>query len=459
MANVRKLFKTPIITKQNKMALAVPTAVHIELTSSCCFNCRHCYNFWRKEKSAPVFMTESRLDTILDELISNAVMHVIFTGGEPLLNSRILLHGIRRMKDAGASVTCNSTLAVKNSRTDMKQLKEAGLEHVLTSLNSHRPETNDHLVSIRGAHDKIIAGIKNAVDAGIRISVNMIISESNIGDIYETARLAHSLGAKKFFGTRVTPHVSKNINEQKEFLIYKEDARRIIRELMRIEGDFDMQVGTLVPFPLCFLAEGDDLDRFARFYTHGCPAGNKMISLNANGDAHACVHESKSYGNILDIGLKAVWKNMRPWRSGEYFPDLCKSCPVFDECNGGCRLCALAYGGAISAPDHLRVGWEGRPLPKRFSAAQRAERPPVAVRCSVPKTLRFRKENGFYSVDRFGSEIVCVPDDIAEILKERQKNGGAFIPEDAGLNDADLLDELMAEKLILVEEKGRSRHG
>lgn len=445
---VKKIVKTPIATSENDMTLSLPTTVHIELTSSCCFSCRHCYNFWRTEKTKPVFMSQDELDRILDELIKNNIMHVIFTGGEPLLNSRALLHGIKKMKDAGASVTCNSTLAVVNSVEKLKKLKESGLEHVLTSLNSHVPERNDYLVSMKGAYAKIVEGIKNAVSAGIRISVNMIISETNIGDIYETAKLASKLGAKKFFGTRVTPHITKNANEQKEFLIYQKEARRIIDELMRVEKDFPMQVGTLVPFPLCLLVGDDDKKKYAKFYSHGCPAGNKMISLNANGDAHACVHEKESYGNIFEIGLKGVWENMGKWRSGEYFPDECKACEMFDECNGGCRLCALAYTGKMSSADILRTGWAGKPKNRVAEKAPELS----GLKCSVPPGLRFRKEDGFYMVDRFGSEIVCVKDDIARILRDRQKKGGVFSPADSGLKDAAIVGKLIQEKL-LNEEK------
>lgn len=447
---MKKIVKTPILTKENNMSLSLPITVHIELTSSCCFRCRHCYNFWRPQESKAISISDEQLESILNELIENKIMHVIFTGGEPFLNNKILLGGIKRLKKAGASVTCNSTLAVMNSVSELKKLREAGLEHILTSLNSYKPEINDNLVSVPGAYDKITEGIKNAVAAGIRISVNMIISESNIRDIYPTAEVAHKLGAKKFFGTRVVPHISKTIDEQREFVISREEASYILDELIKVEEDFGMQVGTLIPFPYCLMDNKGHLRRYSNFYSHGCPAGNKMISLNANGSAHACVHEEKSYGNIFEIGIRGVWENMKEWRSGEMFPESCKSCPVFDECNGGCRLCALAYRGKISAEDNLRLGWD-----KAREASFNDEYADLrldGLKCSVPKGLRFRKEDGFYVVDRFGSEILCVENEIAGILKNYSEEGKAFTPAAAGLNEIEVVKTLLRENLLHMEQ-------
>ena len=109
---MERIVKTPIKTQQNNMILSLPITAHIELTSSCCFRCRHCYNFWRQQESQAEFISDEKLDKILNELIENKIMHVIFTGGEPFLNNRTLLRGIKKLKEAGSSVTCNSTLAV-----------------------------------------------------------------------------------------------------------------------------------------------------------------------------------------------------------------------------------------------------------------------------------------------------------------------------------------------------------
>lgn len=444
---MKKVVKTPIVTKHNDMTLSSPVTAHIELTYSCCFNCAHCYNYWRKSKSKTNAMSSNQLDEILNELARNGIMHVVFTGGEPLLNYDLLLKGMRKMNREGITVSCNSSLAINNSVEQLKVLRGAGLEHILTSLNSHIAEINDHLVSTKGAHKKIIQGIKNAVLAGIRISVNMIISKYNFSHIYQTARLAHNLGAGKFFGTRVVPNHSDAIEKQKEFWILEKEARHILDELLKVKNDFGLQVGTLVPFPLCFMGQ-ESREKYAGFYSHGCPAGNKMIAINANGDVHACVHEIKNYGNIFETPIKDIWNNMKEWRTGAFFPDECKICAEFDECNGGCRMCAEAYKGDIASTDILRTGWGA--IRKRQNAPDKQLGFKLdAVQCLVPQSIRFRKENNFYIVKRFGSEIICVTSDIAAILKKYQKRKKPFSPLAAGLEDIDTVEVLIKERLLV----------
>ena len=223
---------------------------------------------------------------------------------------------------------------------ELKELKEAGLEHILTSLNSCSEETNDYLVTKRGAQSKIIKGMQNAISAGIRISANMIISESNINDIYRTGELASKLGAKRFFGTRVVPHLSGKIEDQKEFLIYQKEARVILDELIKVQNDFASGRDAR-PILYCFVF-GDDRQN-ARFYPVWFLGGNKMISINANGSAR--LRPQKMLWEHIEIGLRSAWKNMENGGVRRVFSFCLKECELFDECNGGRRPYFGIQGG------------------------------------------------------------------------------------------------------------------
>ena len=61
-----------------------PASVQWELTPVCNHNCVHCYNYWRND-SAP--LTHPNVDYLkIAKLIAAACpVHVVFTGGEPLL--------------------------------------------------------------------------------------------------------------------------------------------------------------------------------------------------------------------------------------------------------------------------------------------------------------------------------------------------------------------------------------
>src|SRR3989338_3853819 len=383
-----------------KYQFFAPSTVHIELTNACPEKCRHCYNFWRQDNFCPEKMTRENFDLLVKELVKNKVFHVILTGGEPLVNYDVLLYAVAELKKNGLTGTCNSNLVLA-TKEKMEALKQAGLPHILTSLNSYRKDVNDFMVSTPGAYEKILAGIRCAVDAGIVISVNMIISKNNIKDIYNTAELAAKLGAKKFNATRTVPPVGQGKEFQKEFEVGKEDAKYILEQLLLIERDLGLVGGALIAFPHCFLG---DLSKYRSLLMRGCPAGSKMMSINVDGSTHACVHEAEGYGNVFEIGLQQAWENMKKWRTGELIPEGCKTCSLFDVCNAGCRMVALSYYGPLNDRDNLKgaaVNVKDTPYKKLLDDLK-------AGKVKNSPGLRFRKEKGFTAVNVFGAEtFVC----------------------------------------------------
>lgn len=75
------------------------------------------------------------------------------------------------------------------------------------------------------------------------------------------------------------------------------------------------------------------------------------------------------------------------------------------------------------------------------------------LKCFVPSGLRFRKEDGFYVIDRFGSEMLCVKSDIACILKDRCEEGKIFSPQVVGLNEIEVIKTLLRQKLLCMEQE------
>jgi len=418
--------------------LQVPATVHIELTNICNFRCRHCYNFWRSQEFPTFRMTRQQLDLILYKLIDNGVFHVIFTGGEPFLNYAQLLHGIRRTVEAGLSVSCNTNL-LKAKKEQFKDLREAGLEHILTSLNTYDPETCDIIANVPDSLKKIKNGIRAAIEAGIRISVNMIISSINRDHIYKTAALAAELGAKTFCATRTIACVSSPEEIRKEVTVDRKLGMHILAELLRVEQDLGLKIGSLISFPHCMFK---DIDKYRSLVGRGCPAGNLMMTINADGKVHACVQEERDYGNIFTDSLPDLWANMKLWRTGELLPKACLKCELLDLCDGGCRV-AVKDQHLLKGRDNLmsgpgKINKPYRKLPDEESLAKVEK---TAFR--VPETLRFRKENGFYLVNVSAANNLFVDNEDAELLIRYQKSKGSFRLGDFGKEKKRELARLM----------------
>lgn len=159
-------------------------------------------------------MSRENADRIIDDIIRIGATHVVLTGGEPFLNYGVLLHCVKRL--AGINISCNSNLTLVSKR-QLRELKRAGLPHILTSLAASEPEVNDYIFGSKGSFLKIIENIRNAVNEGIKVSVNTIVTKQNRNYIYETGCLVAILGASNFFVTRAVP--PSNCPRPEEFML------------------------------------------------------------------------------------------------------------------------------------------------------------------------------------------------------------------------------------------------
>lgn len=432
----------------NKLFSAPPT-VQLEITDVCNERCRHCYNFWRKDNSRKTLLTKERFDFLLNKFVEAGVFHVILTGGEPFTHFELLKYGFKKLVDSNISISCNANLTLA-TEDQLKELRDIGLDHILTSLNSYDRKTNDYIVNHPGAFDKITKGIQAAVRIGIRISANMIVSQASKEHVYRTALLASELGCQKIFGTRLVPTVYEQNPNETEFEITKQDVLNTLDQLVRAKEETGIAIGTLVSYPLCLLS---DLEKYRDFVGRGCPGqSGQLMSINANGETHACVHQEQSYGNVFEIGIKQAYQNMLDWHNHSYYFKDCIGCDYLSICQSGCRMSALGYHGFMNERDNLMCEKNTFVKPFRIAFDQRIfEQIDNGVSFTVPQRLRFRKENGFYLLNiRWANTITC-PENIAEYLIVKQKLGQSFTLSDFGMGNRAMLADLYFKDALECE--------
>ncbi len=428
---------------------SAPTVINMEITDKCNAKCVHCYNFWRDDNSQYYSMKESQFDQLVDEFIKAKVFHVVLTGGEPFANFDVLEYGFKKLTENGISISCNTNLMLADE-DKIKRLKAAGVDHFLTSVFSYKEELTDRIFNVKGAHEKIAEGIKLARKHGIRVSANMVISRSNKDDVYKTAQYVHELGVQKIFGTRTVPSVNESGNIPENLQFDADEARYALDQLIQAKNDFGIMIGTLINYPLCLLG---DLEKYKDFVGRGCPAqkGHRM-SINANGDMHACTHEDISYGNIFEEGIFEGYKKMHKWHDESYLFSECKTCPYVDVCNSGCRMDAFAYSKSMSGKDHLMAD-----NPVFTNDYNLANEPEVLEKLDrydffVPKRLRFRKEKDFYLVNiRWANTVTC-SNETAEFLMRYQESGEKFDLKTFGEAKKEILSLLYFKDVIECEQ-------
>ncbi|MDP6054541.1 MAG: radical SAM protein, partial [Candidatus Latescibacteria bacterium] len=377
-----------------KRIFSAPTAVNLELTEICNVACRHCYNFWREDRVSSISLDKDRMDRLVEKFREAGIFHVILSGGEPFAEFDVLEYAIDTLLQNNISVSCNSNLML-TTEDKIERLAAAGLDHILTSLPSGDPATCDHIMNQVGAFEKVVKGIEETVAGGIRVSANMVLMRSNLGQVYQTAELLSQLGVQKLFFTRSVPPVSQS-EPDTELDVGPEEMKGALDAALQAKADFGIQVGSLVSYPLCFLG---DLEKYADFVGRGCPSqsGHRM-SINATGDIHACVHEDESYGNVFESPLAEIYQTrMRKWHDQRFYYEGCRGCEYIEICESGCSMMALGHYGSHKEKDPLFVGPQG--IIKHFKVAGNTDildAMESGMAFSVPKRLRFRKEDGFY---------------------------------------------------------------
>jgi radical SAM protein with 4Fe4S-binding SPASM domain len=384
-------------------------------------------------------MSLETMDRLVGALAEAGVFHVILSGGEPFENFDVLVHGFHLLRQRKISFSCNSNLILATPER-IRRLADVGLDHILTSLNSYRADVNDAMVNGRRALEKTKNGIRLARLHGIRVSANMIVSETNRSHVYETGRLAAELGCQKLFATRTVPPERADGGRPAMADGEKETTVAMLEQLLRVKQDFGITIGTLVSYPLCLLG---DLELFRDLVGRGCPAqSGHAMNISATGECTPCVHQSVSHGNVFREGIRAAYARMRPWHAGAYTHAACAGCPYVETCRSGCRSSAKAYFGALTGPDPLMAGV--RRFTRHYHLVQDPEiekRIRSGARLHVPDRLRFRPEKGFYLINiRWANTIAC-PNDLAEHIVSRQGKG-FFTGGDIGWEHAGTLAQL-----------------
>lgn len=396
--------------------LKYPPYMQWEVTPRCNHNCIHCYNYWRSNDDK---MIENKFyDDIVTNIILVHPVSVVITGGEPLLVFNEIKDQLVRLLDNGISISINTNAALVND--DITEFLRKYKIPVFVSLPCADEKICDSITNRKGSFRRTTSGIKKLRDAGISVTVNMVVMKSNINYIYETARfVVEELNVNSFFASRV----GKPINSKDSFdieLLDIIDLNKIELELLKIKKDFNIRIGTAGPIPACSIEDFDCFQEFA--YKKGCSAGQTTYSIDCNGNIKACPRDNKIYGNILNDNFADVWDKMSEWRNDSLLPIECKTCTKKEQCGGGCRLDSLPFTKKRNALDTMA---KIDNLPIRFEKVVLKNDISISEKFFVPTTLLFVEEDFGWRVNNFGKTLY-----ITQEMKEFLENNSDFTLED-----------------------------
>lgn len=296
----------------------------------CNQKCVHCYAAGQPQAEETELSTED-WKKIIDKCRKVCIPQVTFTGGEPTMREDL----IELIDHAQWFVTRLNTNGIKLSKEYCDRLMKASLDSVQITFYSHDAATHNELVGAN-MYDDTLAGIKNALEAGLNLSINTPLCTKN-KDYVETLKFLHDLGVTYVTcsGLITTGNAAKSESESLQL------SREEIRDVLKAAVDYAYANG----MEISFTSPGWIDEEF--FHENGlntptCGACLSNMAITPGGNVVPC-QSWLSDGNLGSF-LDEDWDKI--WLSGK-----CENRRYYSAMMTG--LCPLHIGGAHDSGKNL----------------------------------------------------------------------------------------------------------
>ena len=330
-----------------------PYALVAELTYKCPLACAYCSNplDFRNYKDE---LSAGDWARVFREAEALGVVQAHVSGGEPLVR-RDLEAITKSARDAGLYVH----LVTSGIPLEKERIRDLAVDAVQVSLQGTDDDVTEKVAGLR-CHARKLDAIRAFQDAGLSVTINVVLHRQNIAKTEAIIALAESLGARRLelANVQVLAWALKN----SDVLLPEEsdvDRVRALAEAARARLAGKMEIILALP------------DYF-RGRPRACMGGwaSTTLLVDPIGNALPC-HAARSiagmeFPTVREKPLDWIW-NTSPafarFRGEAWMPEPCKSCDERGKDFGGCRCQAFALTGDASktdpacdrSPDHALV--------------------------------------------------------------------------------------------------------
>ena len=268
----------------------------------CNQKCLHCYAAGQPLSDTPE-LTTAQWKEILAKLRAANVPQVTFTGGEPTLRADL----VELVDAAQWFVTRLNTNGRLLTPELCRRLYEASLDSVQVTLYSHDPAIHNALVGAEG-FDDTVTGIKNAVAAGLSVSVNTPLCSLNT-DYAAAVRFVNGLGVRYVTCSGLIPSGSAEGAESRATRLTEEQLTDVLRRAVTAAEELEMEMDFTSPGWL----KEETLRSMGLTLVPSCGACLSNMAIAPDGGVIPCQSwlSSQPLGNMLTDDWDKIWQSQR----------------------------------------------------------------------------------------------------------------------------------------------------
>lgn len=285
----------------------------------CNQKCTNCYAAGQPQADVPEISTED-WKKIIDKCRKAYIPQLTFTGGEPTMRNDL----VELVEYAQWFVTRLNTNGILLSKELCERLYEVSLDSVQVTLYSSCKEEHEALT---GAHafEKTVQGIKNALDAGLNVSINTPLCRINKNYV-KTLQFAKELGIRYVSCSGIIYTGNARNDEAKKEQMTAEE----LYEVLKVAKNFCDANG----MEMSFTSPGqvpEELLREIGLQVPTCGACMSNMAIAPNGDVVPCqswLDVNAYLGNMLKDPWKRIWNAPLAMSTRKFAAKVDPKCPL-----------------------------------------------------------------------------------------------------------------------------------
>lgn len=284
----------------------------------CNQKCLHCYAAGQSEADTAELTTEEWVK-VIQKLKDIGIPQITFTGGEPTMRPDL----VELIDQAQWFVTRLNTNGIKLSKELCNQLREASLDSVQITFYSNDEGVHNKLVGAP-MYAKTVEGIRNALEAGLAVSINTPLCTEN-RDYVSTLKFLRDMGVTYVTcsGLIVTGNARKESSISTQ--LTGDELYQILQDAVHFCNENHMEIAFTSPGWI----EEEKL-RELGLMVPSCGACLSNMAVAPNGDVVPCQSwlSGDPLGNMLTDDWETIWNSKRCSSIRTFSGEMKATCPL-----------------------------------------------------------------------------------------------------------------------------------